>query len=497
MDQIIIELIGDPSGLKPAEDALKNLGKVSQSAMDTFNKTNEAAARFALSAAAAGSCAKGLAGDAAKAGQSLGAMATHASGGIAALSKLSQTIQALAVKDMAGSFAKLSEKVREQDEATIERLRKLAVVQTETTKTANKEWLSAHIDMLNKKAAADMNAFKDDSDQRRRIAEKLQQDTTAARQQGVLRGAEAERAALLQFATNEKERLAIEEDYLAQKRKLRIGDLFNAAESGAQEIGIRKKIGSETIKQAQLMSDALFELRQSRRQGEMAAMVENLEARKNAELLNTTLTNAQRSAIERKYRNEEAQAKLQAWKADQKAKEGQAVINGLLAFTTSLAQQGYPAGLITGTLALVTAGIQAAAIAAKSPPRYARGTKGNETLPPGMKLVGEEGPEIIYTPGGEKVFTAQDTQKLLQAYKVPVLFPFMHVSQTALPVVPGPYQYKQPAAAQAEMILAMGRLEKKLENLRQVSIRIDENGFSKKLITKGQRSEYLNAQIKF
>ena len=29
-DQIVIELIGDPSGLKPAEDALKSLTKVSE-----------------------------------------------------------------------------------------------------------------------------------------------------------------------------------------------------------------------------------------------------------------------------------------------------------------------------------------------------------------------------------------------------------------------------------------------------------------------------------
>jgi hypothetical protein len=39
-DQIIIELIGDPSGLKPAEDALKSLSKISQENMESFNKAN-------------------------------------------------------------------------------------------------------------------------------------------------------------------------------------------------------------------------------------------------------------------------------------------------------------------------------------------------------------------------------------------------------------------------------------------------------------------------
>ena len=40
-DQIVIELIGDPSGLKPAEDALKELSKISQDNMEAFNKANE------------------------------------------------------------------------------------------------------------------------------------------------------------------------------------------------------------------------------------------------------------------------------------------------------------------------------------------------------------------------------------------------------------------------------------------------------------------------
>jgi hypothetical protein len=45
-DQIIIELIGDPSGLKPAEEALKALTKVSESNIEAFNKANEAAVKF-------------------------------------------------------------------------------------------------------------------------------------------------------------------------------------------------------------------------------------------------------------------------------------------------------------------------------------------------------------------------------------------------------------------------------------------------------------------
>ena len=45
-DQIVIELIGDPSGLKPAEEALKELSKISEENMETFTKANEALNKF-------------------------------------------------------------------------------------------------------------------------------------------------------------------------------------------------------------------------------------------------------------------------------------------------------------------------------------------------------------------------------------------------------------------------------------------------------------------
>jgi len=45
-DQIVIELIGDPSGLKPAEDALKELSKISEDNMQAFSKANESMKKF-------------------------------------------------------------------------------------------------------------------------------------------------------------------------------------------------------------------------------------------------------------------------------------------------------------------------------------------------------------------------------------------------------------------------------------------------------------------
>jgi predicted nuclease with TOPRIM domain len=51
-------------------------------------------------------------------------------------------------------------------------------------------------------------------------------------------------------------------------------------------------------------------------------------------------------------------------------------------------------------------------------PAFATGTKGASVTPPGWKLVGEEGPELLYTPGGEKVVTAPDTEQILSKYNM-------------------------------------------------------------------------------
>jgi hypothetical protein len=70
-DQIIIELIGDPSGLKPAEDALKELSKISEDNIQAFNKANDAALKFAASSVTAAAAAKNLTDNAKNAGKSL------------------------------------------------------------------------------------------------------------------------------------------------------------------------------------------------------------------------------------------------------------------------------------------------------------------------------------------------------------------------------------------------------------------------------------------
>lgn len=59
------------------------------------------------------------------------------------------------------------------------------------------------------------------------------------------------------------------------------------------------------------------------------------------------------------------------------------------------------------------AAFKAAQGAAGSVTGFASGTK---SAPPGMALVGENGPELVYFHGGEEVFTAAETAKMLRVY---------------------------------------------------------------------------------
>lgn len=98
-DQIIIEFIGDPSGLKPVEDALRGLGKSSQDTIAAFEKANTAAKHFAEGAKEAATAIKGT-GDAAEKS-------------VKSISSLSQAISGGAVKAVAEDFKNWAKEVAE------------------------------------------------------------------------------------------------------------------------------------------------------------------------------------------------------------------------------------------------------------------------------------------------------------------------------------------------------------------------------------------------
>jgi chromosome segregation ATPase len=110
-DQIIIELIGDPSGLKPAEDALKQLSKISEENLTAFNKANEAFTKFTASASTAAKSAKDFSDNSKETGKALESIGTSANNSITAISGLNGAIAAGAVKAVTADYKDWSKEV--------------------------------------------------------------------------------------------------------------------------------------------------------------------------------------------------------------------------------------------------------------------------------------------------------------------------------------------------------------------------------------------------
>lgn len=131
----------------------------------------------------------------------------------------------------------------------------------------------------------------------------------------------------------------------------------------------RKEFALQT---AQKVSDAAFGILKGSIQSQADAKIKGLETQKQAELANTNLTAGQRRAIEDKYKKKEAEEKVKAFKAEQRASILQAVINGALAITKVTSQTGVLSPFVIPGIIAETA-IQVATIAKQKAPQYAKG----------------------------------------------------------------------------------------------------------------------------
>jgi len=133
-----------------------------------------------------------------------------------------------------------------------------------------------------------------------------------------------------------------------------------------------KEVEDDAKKSAvQIGTDALNALSNSIKQ-QSAAKVSALEKDKDAELNNSSLTSAQKAAINQKYAQQENQVKAKAFKEEQEISIAQAIINGAVAVTKVTAQDGVLAALEIGVVVAETAA-QVAKISSQKPPAYAKG----------------------------------------------------------------------------------------------------------------------------
>ncbi|WP_461451084.1 hypothetical protein [Mucilaginibacter sp.] len=126
------------------------------------------------------------------------------------------------------------------------------------------------------------------------------------------------------------------------------------------------------IQTAQQVSSTTFSILQNSIKQQSEAKIAALEKDKDAELNNSSLTSAQRLAIQTKYKKQEDAVKKQAFKEEQEASIAQAVINGALAVTKATSQTGTLAPLVIPGIIAETA-VEIAKIASQKPPAYAKG----------------------------------------------------------------------------------------------------------------------------
>jgi myosin heavy subunit len=298
------------------------------------------------------------------------------------------------------------------------------------------------------------------------------------------------------FEDNLKKRLQLQYD--ANQKEI---DAFNKmmdekAKKREQEKQKIKELEQFTIDQARVVADAIFTIAQQNRQATFDAEIEQLNLLRENELANKNLTEAQRAQIEKKYRQEEAKLKREAWELQKQADLGQAIINGALAISRAWTL-GLPQAIPASIAAGVATAAQIAVISNTKPPKFADGTEflvGAGT--------GRSDNNLAYLSHGERVVPAAvnaDYFPALSAIHNREVEPtFANNILTAL--ANGTFELAaqyQSAQGGSKKSLDYDKLGKVLErNKSNVNINIDENGFNKYVEKLHNRTEFRNSKMR-
>lgn len=258
-----------------------------------------------------------------------------------------------------------------------------------------------------------------------------------------------------------------------------------------------KKIAQFTIDQARVVTDTIFTIGQQNRQATFDAEIEQLNRLRENELANKNLTEAQRAQIEKRYAQEEAKLKREAWERQKQADIAQAIINTALAVTKAYASIAPPLNVVAAASAGIAGAAQIAVIANTKPPKFADGTEflvGAGT--------GRSDNNLAYLSHGERVVSAavnSDYFPALSAIHNREVEPtFANNILTAL--ANGTFELAaqyQSAQGSSKKSLDYDKLGKVLErNKSNVNINIDENGFNKYVERMHNRTEFRNTKMR-
>ena len=274
-----------------------------------------------------------------------------------------------------------------------------------------------------------------------------------------------------------------------------------AAKKKADEKEKIKEYTKLAISSAQTISDTIFTINQQNRDAETNAILDSLNERKDAELSNKDLTDAQRLQIEKRYQQEEAAIKTRAWEAQKEAAIAQAIINGALTITNILATMPggplNPATIASLAAAAISTAAQVAVISNTKPPKFADGTEflvGAGT--------GRSDSNLAYLSHGERVVPAgvnSDYYPALSAIHNREVEPsFANNILTSLANgtfdLAAQFQSKQ---SHTDSGLDYDRLSKVLErNKSSVHINLDEQGFNKHIIKENSKVSFRNSKLR-
>ena len=126
---------------------------------------------------------------------------------------------------------------------------------------------------------------------------------------------------------------------------------------------------------AQIGLDTLFTITQQNIKARESEEIASIERRRDAELSNKDITEAQKLKIQERSDREIANAKRKAWQQQQNADITQAIMNGALAITKTLSTLGVPAGLPAAAVTAVMTAAQVATIKNQPVPKFAKGVE--------------------------------------------------------------------------------------------------------------------------
>jgi hypothetical protein len=251
---------------------------------------------------------------------------------------------------------------------------------------------------------------------------------------------------------------------------------------------------------AQVVSDTIFTINQQNRDAETASILESLSKRKDAELANKNLTDAQRLQIEERYQQQEAEVKTRAWEAQKQASIAQAIINGALAIGNILATVPggplNPATIASLALATITTAAQVAVISNTQPPKFADGGMVGGQLH-------SSGGTLIEAERGEYVINRQSTSDYLPSLKVlnsgEVEPTFANNILTALANgtfdLAAQFQTKQSASSDGINYDKLDRIMAKHKS--NLNVNIDEQGLTTFLLKENSRVEFRNKKMRY